>query len=284
MVEKTENNEVVLPYRRRERRQEAFQENNPPAPTPENEVEVENESLVTPPEGKNKKEETFEKRYNDLRSFADKKISELVAEKKALLERVKGGDKGQAIELPATEAELTDFAAKYPDFWRIMATYVTKATQDKVAYTEAEVEALMEKQRKLEQKEALVKIREAHPDFDKIGEEDAFHEFLEEKEQYQKYFYEFNTDAESAIDAIDLYKVWKQKKYPSKPQKNERPKSDGSDLHVDTRSKILPEGTPKDVKMWRTSEIKRLKPQEFEKLEQELELAAKEGRIIRDTP
>lgn len=284
MVDKSETNELVVPYRRREKREEAFKQANPEADTPEDEVQVEPEGHVDTSQRANKAEETFEKRFNDLRSFSDRKINELVAEKNALLQRVNGGNKGTAIELPATEEELAGFAAKYPDFWRIMTTTVTKATQEKATFTEAQVEALTEKQRKLEQKEALAQIREAHSDFDAIGREDAFHEFLEEKDKYQSLFYEFNTDAEAAIDALDLYKVWKQKKYPSTTTKKSTPKSNGGDLHVDTRSKILPDGAPKEQKMWRTSEIRKLKPHEFEIHQKDIDLANKEGRVVRDTP
>lgn len=282
----SEVKELVIPYQRRERRQEAWKEANPEAPTPEDEEVVEQKGTVKAPKGENKQEDPFEKRYKDLRSFSDKKINELVAEKNALLEKLAMQQKEQSVELPATEEEVADFAKKYPDFWRIMTTTVTKATTEKVSKTEEQLKDLLESKRKVEQKEAYLKIVEAHPDFAEIGEDDAFTEFLEEKPRYQSLFYEYSTDWESSIDALDLYKAWKNKKYPpadtKKPRKETR-KEDGGDLYVDTRSKILPEGNPKDTKIWTTSEIQRLKPHEFEKLQEEISAAQREGRIRRDS-
>ena len=84
--------------------------------------------------------------------------------------------------------------------------------------------------------------------------------------------YENTTNAKLAARAIDLYKMdtGYGKKKTAKSLEASKSVTSTNKREVDTSNK----------KMWKVSEIAKLKPQQFAKYEKDIDLARQEGRII----
>jgi len=66
-------------------------------------------------------EKTFKKRYGDLRRYLNQKLQEAEQEKEELRQRLREVSSTK-LELPKTEAELTEFATEYPDLFALIET------------------------------------------------------------------------------------------------------------------------------------------------------------------
>ena len=86
--------------------------------------------------------------------------------------------------------------------------------------------------------------------------------------------YENRDDSAAAIRAIDLYK------YDQKVTKSKAtPKKDAAEAV--TRTKTSDSVGAKEPKIWTETEIQALNPAAYEKLEAEIDIAAREGRVVR---
>ena len=88
--------------------------------------------------------------------------------------------------------------------------------------------------------------------------------------------YKNRTDAQWAARIIDLYKL--DSGTVNQP-KSKSKKADAAQA-VSTTRKTVPSTGNEDKKIWTSSEISKLKPHQFEKLEKEIDKASREGRII----
>ena len=119
---------------------------------------------------------------------------------------------------------------------------------------------------------AEVELSKLHPDFADIRADDKFHEWVStQSPEIQGWLYDNTSNANLAARAIDLYKMDAGLTKKANTSKKEASKS------VTTTSKKDIEAS--DKKIWSVSEIAKLKPQQFVKMEKEIDLARAEGRI-----
>ena len=85
-----------------------------------------------------------------------------------------------------------------------------------------------------------------------------------------------NTDPKWAIRVLDLYKAdtGKTTKKPSQKQQ-----ASAAESVKTTRSREVKIDSQQNKKIWKGSDIAKMKPWEFEKFEKEIDLARQEGRI-----
>ena len=130
-----------------------------------------------------------------------------------------------------------------------------------------ETEPIAVKQEKTE-----VELARLLPDYQALRKNEDFHKWVDEQDDIIKgWLYSNATNAKLAARAIDLYKS----------DKNITKQKSNSKLEA---SKSVTSTSKKDVdasvkKVWKVSEISKLKPAQFEKFEKEIDLARKEGRI-----
>jgi hypothetical protein len=122
------------------------------------------------------------------------------------------------------------------------------------------------------------KIREAHPDFDKLRDSDAFHNWAEEQPKWvQDALYENADDAPSVIRVIDLYKVDKGLTTQDKKRKAKdaasvvSPKSNRADVDPDDSSSYIKE-----------SDVAKMSNQEFEANSDAINTAIRSGKFVYD--
>ena len=155
----------------------------------------------------NPEEETFKKRYGDLRRHNQQLMQQKDQELAAVQAQLADAAKGQ-IKFPKTDAEIEQWSKKYPDVAKIVDTIASKRANEALEEGEKRMEGLRQLETKLTRKEAEQELNRAHPDFAEIRQDPAFHEWVElQPANIQDSLYKNNTDARSAARAIDLYKA-----------------------------------------------------------------------------
>lgn len=248
------------------------------AQNPEPDTEENKEAPVVSPE-----EKTWEKRYGDLKSYADKqrneltqKITELEKSVSLLQEKPKGltGD--------ATEEEIQEWLDKFPDLGRIMIGLSKKANSFEREEIVAKVEKLEEVRTKLAKAEAFQIILEAHPDFNKVVTSQNFKDWIElqpeEKGRAGQIMYDAMYSGDDPDEAIKVMNIYKKELALSRPKadpaKTAAPvgRPSGSTPPVDTSGK----------RTWRETEIERMSMRDYEKYEDDIDAAKREGRFVYD--
>ena len=143
---------------------------------------------------------------------------------------------------------------------------------------ETKYQNLQAQQEQLAQEKAEVELLKLHPDFQEIRQKDDFHEWASNQDRViQDWLYENKANAQLAGRAIDLYKMDKGiGKYSNKQEKDI--KKEAAKAVSKTRKAESTEGAlPK--KIWSNAEISKMSVREYEKYEEEIDKAIREGRI-----
>ena len=231
------------------------------------------EEEATPKEERpvNAEEKVFKKRYDDLKRHYDSTVNKHKDDiEKLRLQLQENADK---INLPKTKEEVDAWRQKYPDVYDIIETIAYTKADEKAKKVESNLKELESQQMAVQKDKAEVELSKLHPDFSEIREDDKFHEWVAKQDAtIQGWLYENTTNAKLAARAIDLYKMdtGYSKKKTAKSLEASKSVTSTSKREVDTSNK----------KVWKISEIAKLKPQQFAKYEKDIDLARKEGRIV----
>ncbi len=222
-------------------------------------------------------EKNFKKRYGDLRRHSQKKEEEFNAKIAALEAQVNKVAK-QEIVLPKTDEELDAWAKEYPDIASIIETIAekkSKASANALEERMAEFEELRINAQKEKAEAELVKM---HPDFIEIRQDDTFHTWAEAQPKWvQDALYENVDDAKSVARVIDLYKIDK----GITNKKRASPSEKAAASSVKTKSAAAPE-PDEAANMIRESEVAAMSIKEYEKRQEEILDAQRNGRFIYD--
>ena len=224
-------------------------------------------------------EHDWQKRYSDLKSYHDRKKNEWIQEQELLSAKVKISEKKNlSSNLPKTEEELEEFKREYPDVYDVVETVSTLQANAKIQDIEDKLESLKKREQEATIKTAEQELLAMHTDFLELKENPDFLEWLQNQpSNISNGIYKNRTDVQWAARVIDLYKL------EMNQSKRGRPKKDARTLaaqQVNKNTSTVPKGEGNDNRIWTTLEISKLKPHEFEKLEKEIDLASREGRII----
>ena len=220
----------------------------------------------------------YKKRYDDLKTYYDKKLSEWKQEKESLTAQAKVAEK-QSTQYapPKTDEDLDQFKDKYPDVYQVVETISHKMASKQVEDLQAEIGRLSEREQKLKVQSAYKQLLHTHPDFEDIKGSPEFLTWLEQQpKSISEGITKNNTDPVWASRTVDLYKVdvgidRKRKPTKSKDAAKAITKATGRDVNVGQNDKT-----------WTVSEIQKLKPWEFEKYESEIDQAMRSGRVINE--
>lgn len=240
--------------------------------------DTEETSKATPEEQRpaNAEDRVFKKRYDDLKRHHDSTISKHKDELLRLKKQVEEATK-KAYLPQMSKDELDDWRKENPEMYDVMKTLAYEEADEKSKAVEAKLEEIKNAQLNLAREKAEVELLKLHPDFYEIKSSDEFHEWAEKQDDMIKgWLYNNFDNAKLAARAIDLYKMdsglSKKAKVSSAEAKAEAAKAV-------TRTRVGDENKIKDKKVWSLKEISKLKPHEFDKLESEIDLAKREGRI-----
>lgn len=171
----------------------------------EEEVQAAPQKSATPPPA-NADEETFKKRYGDLRRHMQQQMLQRDQEIAQMKAQLNDATRAQ-IKFPKTEEEVEAWSKKYPDVAKIVDTIAQKRVQEAVTDAKVEFEEIKKQQQGIKMEKAMLELKKLHPDFDKIRATKEFHDWVSEQpKNVQDSLYKNNTDPRSAARAIDLYK------------------------------------------------------------------------------
>ena len=245
--------------------------------TPEVEASEESESTETKePSFVETKQESpnhdYKKRYDDLKRHYDTKLAEFESEKQQLKQATQAAN----VPMPKTVEELEKFREEYPDVYGVVETVAAMQAEERTKHLQSELEVIQEREKETVVQSAYRELMNNHPDFMEIKEDEKFLSWLgEQPESISDGIYKNNTDARWASRVLDLYKsdlgISKKKQTKSTESAATAVRS--------PKAKDIASEAGGDKKIWKASQIAKLRPWEFEKLEAELDKARSEGRI-----
>ena len=207
----------------------------------------------------------YKKRYDDLKRHYDQKIEEF---KKA---SATVPSQEQPIQ-PTGNMEV--FRNKYPDVYEAVEQLSSSKAEDKIASLKEEIETLKGKEKNLQKEKAYEELLRLQPNFETLKTDEKFLEWLgQQPESISNGIYNNNTDARWASRVVDLYKA----DTGSKPARVNKNSDAASSVTTPTSRDVNTKGG--SDKIWKASEIERMKSWEFEKFEKEIDKARSEGRI-----
>ena len=247
-------------------------------PTEEVATQEESTSFV---ETKQPEGHDYKKRYDDLKKHYDAKLDEFKSEREQMVSEIKAiKDNMQSLPqgtvAPKSAEELQEFKEKYPDVFEVVETVSGLKTEQTVASLREEIQVVKEREKTLKKEKAYEELLRLHPDFGELKSNEKFIAWLDDQpEQLSNGIYKNNTDATWASKIVSLYKA-EMGISTKKPTKSNR--TDAAATVTKTQPKEVAT-TDQKGKIWKMSDIAKLKAWEFEKLEKEIDLARAEGRI-----
>ena len=222
-------------------------------------------------------EKNFKKRYGDLRRHSQKKEEEFNAKISALEAKLDKASK-QELVLPKTDEELEAWAKEYPDVAGIIESIADKKAKASANALEERMAEFEEMRINAQKEKAEAELVKMHPDFIEIRQDDTFHNWAKEQPKWvQDALYENVDDAKSVARVIDLYKIDK----GITNKKKAKPEEKAAASSVKTKSAAAPEPDEAAGHI-RESEVAAMSIKEYEKRQEEILDAQRNGRFIYD--
>ena len=220
----------------------------------------------------------YKKRYDDLKRHYDSKVDEFKGEIETLRKTMtdRAAEMPPGVTPPRTQEELDEFKERYPDVFEVVQTVSSMQTETQVAKLREELGTIKEREKELEKQKAYEQLLNAHPDFNDIKADQQFLTWLEEQpSSIADGIYKNSTDAKWAARVIDLYKADTGLTTTKKKTKS----ASAAEAVTRTPAREIKAETADGKRVWKASQIAKMKAHEFEKLESELDAARSEGRI-----
>jgi hypothetical protein len=229
-------------------------------------------------------DETYKKRYGDLRRHAQAKEAEAATRIKQLEQAVEAASRKE-LEMPTSEEELTAWIEKYPDVANIIKTITSKEILEERKTIESTRATIEDMRRDVTREKAENKIRAKHADFDGLKNDPDFHDWAKDQPRVvQAALYENDEDAAAVIRVIDLYKFDLKDKQAIKtaPKRAADATRDAASV-VARPTRTAPSATPPDQEgLVYESQVKKMTPREFERHEDKIEEAIRSGKFVYD--
>ena len=239
-------------------------------------VEVKTEEKSEPEEKLTKEEETFKKRYGDLRRHMSEKEKANEERIKALEAQLQSASNKELV-LPKSDADIEAWAKQYPDVAAIVEAIADKKAMERSSDLDSRLKEFETIRAQTAREKAEAQLMRVHPDFLDIRNDDAFHEWAEEQpKMVQDALYDNMDDVKAVARVIDLYKA-------DKGIKTTKASSDDKAAASSVRSRSAPAPEADETKSYlRESAVNAMSAAEFEKHSDEIQKAMREGKFIYD--
>jgi hypothetical protein len=236
------------------------------------EVQVEQETVQDKPY----KKPNYKKRYDDMKSHYDKKLNEWRQEKEELLNEVSSNR--PEYKAPKSPEELEQFKEQYPEVFEVVETVSHMQSEKRTQELEEKLQTLQLREAEKTRIEAENSLIAKHPDFNDIRNSEDFTSWTSEQPIAIRDWITTNADdAELAARILDLYKKDRNIEPTAvKKSNSKKTKASAADM-VSTKTTTV---EPQQDKIWSQREISALSMDEFDKLEDEINKAWTEGRIV----
>lgn len=243
--------------------------------TPEPNTQV--VEVPTPDEG------NWKQRYGDLKSYVDKTLKREISELKVQLE--KKDKEVQTSQIPQNVEEAREWVMKYPSLASVLKTLWKEDIEQMVEDLGPRLQKLEEREEKITLAEAKREVLEAHPDFDKLLNDPNFIEWVQRQPDEkgrigEAIFDSLNSlDVQGAIRAVNIYKQELDTK--NKPTRTRAATREAAETVGRTSGVRLPEET-NGKPTFSESQVDRMSIRDYEKFEDAIDEAKREGRFIYD--
>lgn len=245
-----------------------------PATEPEH---VEPEAIAAP----TAEDETWKKRYSDLRRYVDKELTPKFKKDIEDLRRELRSAQTEQVTLPTSDEELAEFARTNPEWYALIETVAAKKAQSTLRDLDERMATVEQDRKSAAREKAEAQLLKYHPDLDELKVSDEFHAWVTEQGGWIQHALYDNTDNwRDAKNAIDLYKAHKGLLSPKAKDTPASKKPDPSTQAIPSKRRVE-EPKPKENTI-RESEIAAMSPKEFERRMDEIVKAQREGRVIYD--
>ena len=212
----------------------------------------------------------FKKRYDDLKRHYDETISK---HKDEVLKLKKEKEAVASKPTFKSKEELEEWRKDYPDMYDSVMQMTTEATMKAKQEMQEELLQIKKQQTALARDRAEVELAKKHPDFKEIRESSDFHDWASVQDStIQSWLYDNSDNPKSAARAIDLYKY-------DRGLSTKKVEYDAKKEAAKAVSKTKATETPTEKKVWKWSEIQKMKPDEYSRYEEQIDKAHREGRI-----
>jgi hypothetical protein len=213
----------------------------------------------------------WESRWKELKKHHDTTVSSLRQQVREMEE-----SSTPSFVPPKTAEDLEKFRQQNPEFYDV----IVSLAHDQSSRSSEQLIEMRRKLEEMEQEKALAQIGKAHNDFETIVRDPQFKEWLEEQDStIQSWVKSNHNNANAFIRALDLYKLDAgiTKKAPKrKPSETRSDTSAAQDVSVSGNSVSVGDSNKRE---WSRAEIDRMSLAQFEKYEEEIMEAMREGRI-----
>ena len=220
----------------------------------------------------------YKKRYDDLKSHYDRKQNENKQKLEELEAKARLAEKSKAMASytpPKSDEDLEQFKKKYPDVYDVVETISQKQASRQVESLQEEVKTLRKREEDLVVQSAYRELVNAHQDFTELKDSQEFIDWLNtQPASISDGVTKNSKDSKWAIRVVDLYKA-------DNGLSKSKPSSITSAAQSVTKTKAKSVNVSGDTnkKIWKQSEIQKMSSRTYEKFENEIDIAFKEGRV-----
>jgi hypothetical protein len=220
----------------------------------------------------------YKKRYDDLKTHYDRKQNESKQKTEELEAKLRIAEKSQAMANytpPKTDDELKKFKEQYPDVYDVVETISQKQASRQVESLQEEVKSLRKREEDLVVQSAYRELLNAHQDFNELKDSQEFIDWLNtQPASISDGVTKNSKDSKWAIRVVDLYKA-------DNGLSKSKPSSITSAAQsvTKTKAKSVNVSGNTNKKIWKQSEIQKMSSRTYEKFENEIDIAFREGRV-----
>jgi hypothetical protein len=223
-----------------------------------------------------REEETFKKRYGDIRKHLADKEREWETKLEQMKSQLDLASRNELV-LPKSDSDIEAWAKKYPDVAGIVEAIADRKAAERSGDLDNRLKEIEKLRTQATKEKAEVELMKFHPDFSDIREDNAFHDWAEEQPKWvQDALYENTDDARSVARVIDLYKQDKgiaklKVKSDDKAAASSVSTRRGATAEPDQSSNYLTE-----------SAVNKMSSKEYDKRQEEILEAMRTGKFIYD--
>ena len=217
------------------------------------------------------KNAVYKKRYDDLKRHYDKRDSEHKDEIYQLKKQLEAISSQPFLKNPE---EREEWRKENPETYDSIMHLTTEATMKAKQEIEEQLLEVKKQQAQIAKDKAEVELSKKHPDYKDLARDIDFKEWVDGQPMYIQEVIKDSYDAKEIAFVLEKYKY--DRGISSK-------KVTGADIKKEAAkavSKTKVSETPGEKKKFTWDQIQKMKPHEYSKLEDEIDKAHREGRIV----
>ena len=228
-----------------------------------------------------RKRANYKKRYDDLKKHYDDRVSKFKQREQELLAETRASQ--PRYEAPKSVEDLEKFREEYPDLYETVETVAHMQSERQVEELQGQLSAIQQREADIMRREAETELRTRHPDFEDIRGDENFHTWAKEHpDEIQEWVYNNPNNIGLASKAIDLYKLEAgvQTSQPRRQSRQTQQPKEGSAADL-VSTKTTTVDAAQGPKIWTEREIAAMSLDQFDALEEEINQAITEGRVVK---